>query len=263
MSVNPDQQFPGKQEGEKVSVFARRHWLFFLPDMLIFALGLVMPIVILILLRALEADTSGSASVVIALGVPAFYLSLFTWFYIRWLDYYLDLAVATDRRVIDIDQHGLFRRTVSELEHEVVQDVSVEKNGILATLLNVGNVVIQTAGERPNFTFATIGKPEEVATQISYATRATGESDESMVQAAEKMEEAASKLEQAAAAGGVPATPPAASEPEPPSTPEATAPSQPDPPTEPTDPPSDTPAGYNPPVDPTPAADDLPREYQR
>lgn len=62
-----------------------------------------------------------------------------------WTDYYLDLWAITNRRVVAIDQRGLFRRTISSFRLERLQDMNVEVNGVIATLLDYGTIEAQTA----------------------------------------------------------------------------------------------------------------------
>ena len=68
--------------------------------------------------------------------------------FIMWTDYYFDVWIVTTERLIDIEQHGLFRRETSEFMLDKVQDITVEVPNMLGTLLKFGNVMIQTAGER-------------------------------------------------------------------------------------------------------------------
>ena len=83
-------------------------------------------------------------------------------FFLVWIDYYFDVWIVTNRRVINVEQKGLFSREVSELEFEKIQDVTTEVLGIIPTFLNYGNVYIQTAGEKERFTFADVGDPYRI-----------------------------------------------------------------------------------------------------
>lgn len=199
--------FPGRRADEQVTVCQHRHWLFLLPDILITLVMAVLPIGALALLSAVGAEPFGNpGEVVTATVLGIYYLALVTFFFIRWLDFYLDLAIVTDKRVVDIDQHGLFNRNVAELEYEAVQDVSAAKHGILQTLFNFGDVEIQTAGEKANFTFRTVARPEEIVDRINAARDGASTSEdkaaEEMRQAAEQMKEAAEQIKEAPVAQG-------------------------------------------------------------
>ena len=79
-----------------------------------------------------------------------------------WTDYYLDVWMVTDKRVIDIEQKGFFHRQTSVFRIERIQDVTVETHGIVATLLNFGDIHVQTAGEGQEFIMRGIANPKYV-----------------------------------------------------------------------------------------------------
>lgn len=70
--------------------------------------------------------------------------------------------VMTSENVVDIDQHGLFRKDTSTLRLSRVQDISVHVAGPMQTLFRYGTVSIQTAGEHENFVFDYIPDPYNV-----------------------------------------------------------------------------------------------------
>ncbi len=72
-----------------------------------------------------------------------------------WVTYYLDIWVVTNRRVIVINQKALFRRRIGSFRLERLQDLNIEINGILATLLRYGTIEAETAGENNENTFKT------------------------------------------------------------------------------------------------------------
>jgi len=61
---------------------------------------------------------------------------------VRW---YYNVFAVTDQRVIDIDQRGLFDRTVSVAPYANIQDVSYRIKGFWQTIFRYGNVLIQTS----------------------------------------------------------------------------------------------------------------------
>ncbi|MCX6765379.1 MAG: PH domain-containing protein [Candidatus Moranbacteria bacterium] len=86
---------------------------------------------------------------------------LFIWIYafFVWIDYYFDVWIITSERVVNIEQKGLFMRQVSELKFAKIQDVTAEVEGFFPTILNYGDVHIQTAGEEERFIFRQIPDP--------------------------------------------------------------------------------------------------------
>jgi hypothetical protein len=86
------------------------------------------------------------------------------WFYsfLIWIDYYLDVWIITNERILNIEQRGLFVRHSSELQLGNVQDITTEVTGIIPTILNYGDVLVQTAGERERFVFRHVPDPYAV-----------------------------------------------------------------------------------------------------
>ncbi len=70
--------------------------------------------------------------------------------------------VITNKRLIDVEQFGFFHREVSTLRMEQIQDITVETRGIVATLLNFGNIHVQSAAESREFTIRGIPNPKKI-----------------------------------------------------------------------------------------------------
>lgn len=71
---------------------------------------------------------------------------LWSIFFVMWTNYYLDVWVITNHRVVDIEQFSLFSRDVSEFRLDRIQDITIEVKGLIPTILNFGNLHVQTAG---------------------------------------------------------------------------------------------------------------------
>lgn len=76
--------------------------------------------------------------------------------------HYLNVHVVTDKRILDIDQTGLFSQTLAEITFDSIEDVSSSVNGFFGTLLNYGTVEVQTAGEKENIVLENIPGPHAV-----------------------------------------------------------------------------------------------------
>ena len=191
--------FPGQRPDENVLTVTRPHWLMLLPAILVTALLAFVPVIVFIAIPAAGFEITGLGRAIATVATSAYYLALVTYFFVRWLDFYLDVAVVTSDRIVDIDQNGLFRRTVDELDCKMIQDVSATKHGLLQTLFNFGTVEIQTAGERRNFTFDGVPNPDRVQEFVAKA-QGMGESEEQTDTARKNAEEAAAKAKEAAEA---------------------------------------------------------------
>ncbi len=98
----------------------------------------------------------------IAFGESLFIVLIWVFAFFTWIDYYFDIWVITSEKVINIEQKALFMRSLSELKFERIQDVTVEVKGLIPTLLNYGDVFIQTAGETERFIFRQVANPYKI-----------------------------------------------------------------------------------------------------
>jgi len=98
-------------------------------------------------------------------GAIAFGLSVFLGLYLAlrlFVTWYWNAFVVTNYRVIDVDQHGLFDRVVSEATFDKIQDVSYHVKGMCGTMLRYGTIVVQTAGATTNLELSCVRDPKEV-----------------------------------------------------------------------------------------------------
>lgn len=166
----PHVSFPGKEPDEKVLLVLRRHWFVVFKRAAAFALGAFAPGVLLLAAAYLGhpfvVDSRDIVSVAAVLALSTFELGVWVAFYMSWLDYELDVFIVTDRRVVNINQNGLFNRSISEQKLTRVQDVTAQVKGMLPTFLHFGTVFVQTAGEQEHFVFRNVANPEIVAKVI-------------------------------------------------------------------------------------------------
>lgn len=162
---------PNRQllNGEQVVLFLRRHWfVLFTKYLFMFALAL-MPVIVYFIFDDVFAGfiANENARAVVILLASVYYLFIWLSVFTIFIDYYLDIWIVTNQRIIDIEQKGLFNHVVAEQTLEMVQDVSSTVKGVIPTLLDYGNVVIQSAGARTLFEFSQVSEPGIVGQTIS------------------------------------------------------------------------------------------------
>jgi len=159
--------FPGQEKGEKVVFFTRRHPLSFL-GMFLFAFFMaVLPFIIFVLISArgiIDLDPTGQKIMIVLSS--AYLLFVLGFFLAAWIDYYLDIMIITDFRIVDIMQNVLFSRDVAEANLDRVEDVNAEVKGFLPTVFHYGTIFVQTAGTARNFEFKSIPNPYDVSKMI-------------------------------------------------------------------------------------------------
>lgn len=155
--------------GEKVEFSLRRHPIVFLGPTLIFLFLAAAPFAARFIFLQDGSPISLAnplAEAAFKLFVAVYFLGIWIFYFSEFTDYYLDIDIVTNDRIIDIVQKGLFARSVAELDLTRVQDVESEIKGIIPTLLDYGTVVVQTAAEKENFRFEQVPHPHKVRQRI-------------------------------------------------------------------------------------------------
>ena len=164
--------FQGQHENERVLRIIHRHWF-----------NIVIQFIFVVLcsffiLGSLSALPLLFPDMIDAGAVPFFHfiqntLFLFLWLFgfLVWIDYYFDVWIITNERIVNIEQKGLFNRHISELRFSRVQDVTASVDGLVPTMLNFGDVYVQTASEEDHFIFRQVGDPFAVKDEVMRLAR--------------------------------------------------------------------------------------------
>ncbi len=159
-------------DGENELKVIHRHPISFLSGYISIALFVAMPILFAIFFLIIPSDITeslfaGDATVGI-LFITVTWL-LFAWMYgwWRWTDHYLDIIVITDKRIFEIKQNGFFHRETTSFSFDKIQNIKVTQLGVLSTVLNYGDILIETASETENLHLEKIPDPNSVKTYIN------------------------------------------------------------------------------------------------
>jgi hypothetical protein len=162
-------RLPGQLPGEKKILVVRRDFFILLKKVLLVFLLAFLPAILMMAMLAsglnLFANSFGQALMI--LGGSAYYLFLWQFFFFSFLDYYLDVWIITNERVIDIQLNGFFHRTVAEQHLSKIQDVSSEIKGFFPTMFDYGDLLVQTAGAKERLRFREVPNPDHVRDVIA------------------------------------------------------------------------------------------------
>lgn len=155
--------FAGQRENEEVLEIIHRHWFDILSRflfILFFSFLLFIGFVLLFFLFPDFLDTTQKQFFIFIENT--FFIFIWLFGFLTWIDYYFDTWIITNQRIVNIEQKGLFDRHISELNFRNIQDVTTSVDGILPTVLNFGDVSIQTAAEEERFLFRMVPDPYRV-----------------------------------------------------------------------------------------------------
>src|SRR3989344_6600403 len=156
--------------GEEKILVLRRHWFVILEHSVFIVLTLGMSIAAALVVGGLSIPfPAGNPGALLAFTIALFGLLMWVAFFVGWTNYYLDVWVITNRRILDIEQHSFFTREVSEFRLDRVQDITVQVRGLLAEFFDFGDVHVQTAGEAHEFIISRAPHPYRVKDAINRA----------------------------------------------------------------------------------------------
>lgn len=161
-------RLPNKLPHEKVVRIIRKDVFVLFKKIVMLVVLIILPLGVIELLfwSLIEDSTNTVFHALFVLGTSTYYLFIWLFFFFSFIDYYLDVWIITNQRIIDIQQKGFFSRVISEQKLSRVQDVSSETHGVVATLLKYGDVHIQTAGTKQRFFFHEVPNPDRVRDEI-------------------------------------------------------------------------------------------------
>lgn len=105
-----------------------------------FVIGIILILLPFFLMFYLISQGPIGSSVFIALIALAIFYC-----YREWYLWSRNAVIVTNLRVIDNDQHGLFQRGVSEVNHGKIQDISFKSQGVFRTVFGIGHIMIKTS----------------------------------------------------------------------------------------------------------------------
>jgi len=158
--------FEGQLPDETTIKVLRQHWFIMFKDIALVVFSLV-PIVVVISVGLTTFDYLYANLIWLATTI----VLLFWWFWLFYqiTMYLLNTVLITDHRIIVSKQLGLFRRSVAELDMRKVQDVSVNVNGMIETMLDFGSIEVQSAAAEKKIHLVNIEKPFKVKDSIMRA----------------------------------------------------------------------------------------------
>ena len=150
------------QETEKVLLMCRRHWIYLYPRMVLQILIAVLPVLALFLVLR-WADAMDGLAAKVAMVVSAIWLA--GWavkIILLKYRYDNDLWTITNQRIIDSYRSNPFSLKITTADLVDIVDTSLNRSGLLPTMLNYGDIRCETAGERQDISLPAVPHPQEV-----------------------------------------------------------------------------------------------------
>jgi hypothetical protein len=151
------------QDGETIIQLCRRHWVYLWPAITLQVVLAIAPLVIAaVILDAAGIDGTAAQIIWGLLALHVLYRIVKAFLF--WYRYNNDIWVITNQRLIDSFRKNPFSLAISSADLVNVQDISVNRTGVLRTTLDYGDILCQTAGAVQAFRL--IGIPNPRAVQV-------------------------------------------------------------------------------------------------
>ncbi len=151
-------RFENQDSDEKIVLFTRPHlitnlkWFF-----LVVLMALVPPFAFIFL-------NFGFVPVNFRfVGLLIWYLLTFAFAFERFLAWFFNVEIVTNKRIIDVDIPNILFRDITQTPLEKIQDITAETAGFMRSFLAFGDVQVQTAGTIPEIKFEAVPNPNKVS----------------------------------------------------------------------------------------------------
>lgn len=179
-----DKYFKGQHMNETFVCFFRHHWIFLLREFLYFSIICVISAMVLFKIQYIQDFLRGNREMKMFfftgfLGITIY----FNRFFIRLLDYFVNVGIITDMRIIDHKKSLFFKDTLDSIDMAHIQNIEKIEDGFWPSLLKFGDIKIflsasdsiKTFQHVPNakFHFRCINRQKEIRQLALQTTNTT------------------------------------------------------------------------------------------
>jgi ABC-type multidrug transport system fused ATPase/permease subunit len=156
---------------EQIVLVVRKHWIAIFGQIVALVLIAIVPLLLLIILPFMVPNFPGwqTGHLIYLYTFAYMVLLMFSWvtFFFSWTAYRLDVWVVTTHRIFLVEQSAMFHREISSLTLDKIQDLTIDIEGFLPTMLKFGDILLETAGERKMLKFINAKNPEAIKIAIN------------------------------------------------------------------------------------------------
>ncbi len=154
--------FADKLDDEETLLFLRKHFVTNVPWIIkAISLGVIPLILVFINSTGLVRIDFLTPNYVIMI-ILFYYFLVFGYIFVNYLTWFYNISIITTERIIDIDFSQIVFENVAATKLTQIEDVHYSQIGVIRSVFDYGDVILQTAGTLPNFDFLAVPHPEIV-----------------------------------------------------------------------------------------------------
>lgn len=160
-------RFVEQEPDEHIELFLRQHWVTNLGWIITAFLAALFPFFLPLLVGLFGPGFTADipASLQLALLV-LWYLIILAYALENYLFWYFNVYIVTNKHLIDIIFHSVLSRSITEVQLNDVQSARSHLKGMIRSLFNFGDVIIETAAKKQNIEFFSVPRPDFVTDLI-------------------------------------------------------------------------------------------------
>lgn len=158
-------RFESQDDDETILLFLRRHPATNTPWIISSILFILIPPLLFSLSPVIFVNNPISSQLptpYISVLLAFYYLIIFAFIFVNFIDWFYNVSLVTNKRIVDIDFSDIVYHNVAATKIDLIEDVDYTQTGFIRGLLDFGDVEVQTAAEKTLFDFTAIPKPARV-----------------------------------------------------------------------------------------------------
>ncbi|MBD3365845.1 hypothetical protein GF360_00710 [candidate division WWE3 bacterium] len=160
--------FDGEDHDERIIYILRRSFITNLDWIAAATIMLLIPFALDLLYANASLQNLPSISGRLAFILNIFwYLITFGFIFQSFLNWFFNVYIITNKKIVDVDFHGILYKNISEASLKRVEDVTSNITGALRVIFNYGHVYIQTSAEKREFDFEDVANPAKIRDLIA------------------------------------------------------------------------------------------------
>jgi hypothetical protein len=129
------------QDNERVLAIYRRHWIYLWPRTALMVIFALVPVIAAAIILGKGGWFDGAAAKVFWIATALYLVYWGVRMFLNWYRYNNDIWVITNQRLIDSTKTNPFNLKMSTADLVNIQDMTVERDGNLRTMLDNGDIV--------------------------------------------------------------------------------------------------------------------------
>lgn len=157
-------KFVEQEENENIELLVRQHWVTNVGWIVTAIIVSLLPLLFPALIRNINLPILNTMPATINWAlIMLWYMLVLAYIIEKYLFWYFNIYIVTNRHLVDIALQSLLSRNITEVRLDDVQSARSKISGIIRSLFNFGDVIIETAAEKQNIQFLSIPQPDLVA----------------------------------------------------------------------------------------------------